>query len=78
MLYFYSQHNEAVGVIATLFNLQRKDPKPLCRPFVGPTLSNLALLGFIYFTFSHFVFKEIKFDLIGNRIDGCLPINPNN
>ena len=41
----------------------------------GPTLSYLALLGFIYFTFSHFIFKEIKFDLIGNRIDGCLPIN---
>lgn len=58
--YFYSQHNEVAGVIATLFN---------------PTLSYLALLGFIYFTFSHFIFKEIKFDLIGNRIDGFLPIN---
>lgn len=55
--YFYSQHNEAAGVIATLFN---------------PTLSYLALLGFIYFTFSHFIFKEIKFDLIGNRIDSFL------
>ena len=52
--------HQEIRVIAILFN---------------PTLSYLALLGFIYFTFSHFIFKEIKFDLIGNSIDGFPPIN---
>ena len=58
--YFYSQYNETAGVIATLFT---------------PTLSYLALLGFIYFTISHFILKEIRFDLIGNLMDGFIPTN---
>jgi len=58
--YLYSQHNEAAGVIATLFT---------------PALSYLTLLGFVYFTISHFILKEIRFDLIGNPMDRFLPTN---
>ena len=58
--YFYSQHNEAAGIIATLFT---------------PTLSYLTLLGWVYFIVSHLVLKEIHYDIIGNRMDGFLPTN---
>lgn len=61
--YLYSQHNEAAGIIATLFT---------------PTLSYFALLGFVYFTFSHFILKRIDFNLIGNRIDRILLVNESN
>ena len=58
--YFYSYHNEAAGIIATLFT---------------PTLSYLGLLAFANFIFSHFVLKEIRFNLIGNYMDCFLPTN---
>jgi hypothetical protein len=61
--YFASYHNETASILATLYT---------------PTLSYLGLLGFVYFVLSHFVLKEIRFDLIGNRIptiDYFLPTN---